>query len=289
MRTILILMLTFFILVRGSAQSESSRTFKMLSWNTYMLPTFPIFSHQKKRAKGIVAVLKGAQYDIICFQEAYHKGFQRIILKGLKAQYPYQIKARRKNLFRPSSGLWILSKRPISEIKSITFEEMSGMESLVKKGAILFKMEGLNNFHFIVTHMQSADGLEQTAVRKAQSLQILNELVQPYSDLNTTFLFAGDWNMEAGSAFDNWSLRKLLKVQHPPTMPTHRTWPSPTFSKNSKSYLLDLIMINSPNNKVVDFETVIPNLKYEWKKGKDDLSDHLPIDATFLLKQGAEL
>ena len=282
---ILILIIMFFTCTQASAQSTNSRELKLLSWNTYMLPAIPMFTHQKKRANGMVEVLNEGHYDIICFQEAYHKGFRKIILNGLKEQYPYQIIAKDKKLsLRPASGLWIISKQPIDKIKQIEFTDKYGLEGRTKKGAILFKMDGLNNFYFIVTHMQSADGVKRTAVRKSQSKQIYTELVEPYIHQNATFLFAGDWNMEEGSDFDNSSLRTLFNITHPKTMPTESTWPSAAFSKNSKKYLLDLIMLSYPNNKVTDFKTSIPNLQYEWKKGKHDLSDHLPIDVQFLLK-----
>lgn len=285
MRIISIFILTFFIFTNVIAQSPDLRELKMLSWNIYMHPTFPMFTNQKKRTNGVINVLKKEKYDIICFQEAYHKGFHKIIFEELKEQYPYQIVTKNNNAsFKASSGLWILSKQPIHKIKEIEFVTTSGLEVLVRKGAILFKMDGLNDFHFIVTHMQSADGVEETATRKNQSMQIYKELVEPYLQQNKTFLFAGDWNMESGSTFDNLSLRELFNINYPELLPIENTWPSPTFSKSQKSCLYDLIMLSDSNDKVSGFKTGIPNLQYQWKKGKNDLSDHLPIEATFLLK-----
>ncbi len=270
----------------AASQDLDTSEIKLLSWNAYMLPAFPIFTHQKKRAKGMVEVLKNGKYDVICFQEAYHKGFRKIILKGLKEQYPFQIgEGDKEKSAESTKGLWILSKRPINKIKEIKFKDKIGLEKYVSKGAILFEMDGIKNLHFINTHFQSADGIGETAVRKGQSLQIQEELVEPFIDQKKTVLFAGDWNMEAGSAFDNFSLTDLLKITHPKTMPTTITWPSETFRKTDGSHVLDLGMLYCPNDQVSDFETGVPNLKYEWKKDRNDLSDHMPIEVIFKISK----
>ena len=274
----------FSIVTNIPAQTDTS-PFKLLSWNTYMV-SFPMVTNQKKRAKGMVEVLKVGEYDLICFQEVHHKGVRKIIWEELKEQYPYQIiSGEGKFSFKPSSGLWVLSKKPIHKIKEIEFEAKNGMEKFLRKAAVLFEMDGLKDFHFIVTHMQSAIGEKETTVRKGQSMQIYTELVEPFLKLNKTLLFAGDWNMEPHSAFDNSSLRKLFHIAYPESLPTEITWPSTSFRKNVTSYLLDLIMLSYPNDRVANFKTGIPNLTYPWKKGKKDLSDHLPIEATFELKR----
>lgn len=285
MRVLTIIIFFFFITINAFSQTLETNELKILSWNVYMLPGFPLMTGQVKRAHGIVEVLQQSDYDIICFQEAFHKRFRRIVLKGLKEQYPYQVIWDKKFSLRAPCGLWIFSKKPIHKVKEIVFNATASMEGTAKKGAILFTMDGLEDFHFIVTHMQSADGVKQTAVRKSQSLQILTELVEPFKDLNKALLFAGDWNMEAGANFDNLSLRKMFNITYPKSMPTENTWPSPSFAKNEKSYLLDLIMLYDSKQNIFDFNTSIPNLEYEWKTGKIDLSDHMPIDATFSVKK----
>lgn len=283
MRIIVLTLISFFSYAIIFGQTSQADEFKILSWNTYMLPAIPMFIGQKKRAKGIVEILKNGNYDVICFQEAYHKGFRRIVAKGLEKQYPFQLKWNKKLSFRMPNGLWILSKKPLHKMKEIVFKATASMEGHSKKGAILFVLEGLEEIHFIVTHMQSADGVNQTAVRESQSLQILNELVKPYDNQNKTILFAGDWNMEAGAPFDNWSLRDLYNINYPQKMPTENTWPSPAFKKNEKQYLLDLIMLYAPKKNISYFNTSVPNLEYQWKRDKVDLSDHMPVDASFII------
>ena len=41
----------------------------------------------------------------------------------------------------------------------------------------------------------------------------------------------------------------------------------------------DLIILKSIQNEITHFECRVPNLKYKWKKGMDDLADHLPVEA----------
>ncbi len=245
-----------------------------------MLPAFPMMKGQVKRAHGIVAVLKQSDYDVICFQEAFNKKAKRIIEEGLSEAFPYQVNTFKKGFtLKANSGLWIVSKYPIEKIAEIEFSAKKGFDAQSKKGAILFEMNSPMKLQFISTHMQSGEGGGRDDIRLSQSTQIVEELIKPYCNNEIPLLFVGDWNTKANSSFDNAALKSLLGTTRSSDEFMEITWPSDSYGDGATHRIYDLIMIRDVQSDITDFKCCIPNLKYKWKKSKDDLADHLPVEA----------
>ena len=250
-----------------------------------MLPAFPLMKAQVKRAHGIVEVLKQSDYDVICFQEAFHKKAKRIIEEGLSETFPYQVNTFKKGFtIKATSGLWIVSKYPIEKIAEIEFKAKKGFDGQSKKGAILFEMSAPMKLQLINTHMQSGEGGGRDDIRLSQSTQILNELIKPHCNNKIPLVLAGDWNTKANSSFDNDALKLLLKTTKSSDEFMEVTWPSDSYGDGATHRIYDLIMLKDKQNKISNFECQIPNLKYNWKKGKDDLSDHLPVELYIVIR-----
>ena len=280
MRILSILFFTVFTSTNLVGQASTSNELKILSWNIYMLPAFPMMTGQVKRANGIVEVLKQSDYDLICFQEAFHKKAKGIIEDGLKAQFPYQVNTRKKGFtLKANSGLWILSKYPITKIAEIEFRAKKGFDAQSKKGAILFEMEAPRKFRVIDTHLQSGVGGGRDEIRMDQCAQILNQLIVPHLDDDIPLILAGDWNTKANSKFDNDALKQLYKITNASDEFMTKTWPSKSYGDGATHRIYDLILLKDLGSVIYHFDCQIPDLKFKWKKGKDDLSDHLPVEA----------
>lgn len=280
MQFIILIFLTFFTNTDHSSQLTEVNDLKILCWNIYMLPAFPMIKGQNKRAHGIVEVLKQNDYDIICFQEAFHKKSKKIIEKGLKTQYPYQVNTIKRGFsLKATSGLWILSKYPIERIAEIEFKEKKGFDGQARKGAVLFQLNSPKKMQLINTHLQSGVGAERNQIRKDQCTQILTELVEKHVNEDLPLFFIGDWNMKANSNFTNESIKQLYNITNSSDEMISKTWPASSYGPGNGPRNYDLIMLRDNQSTITKFECRIPNLKYKWKKGMDDLADHLPVEA----------
>jgi len=246
-----------------------------------MLPSIPFMKGQVKRAQGIVDVLKQSDYDVICFQEAFHKRAKRIMEDGLSEMFPYHVNTFKKGFtLKATSGLWILSKYPIEKIAEIEFTAKKGFDAQSKKGAILFELNSPKKFYMIDSHLQSSVGGGRNEVRRDQATQILEELIKKYTNDMVPLLVAGDWNTKANSSFDNAALKDLFNItQASDEFISKGTWPASSYRGAIKPRIYDLIMLKDIQNEMTHFECRIPDLKYKWSKKKDDLSDHLPVEA----------
>lgn len=72
-------------------QEVALDSLKMLSWNIYMLPPMLKFTGKKKRSIHIANQLLTTDYDLIVFQEAFHRGARRRMVKRMQTDYPYRI------------------------------------------------------------------------------------------------------------------------------------------------------------------------------------------------------
>jgi len=175
---------------------ESSKTFKILSWNIYMLPYFSLFNNNGNRARNIANRLVDSDYQIIVFQEAFSSKCRNILAKRLKKNYPFQYGPANKCYlpFRTNSGLWVVSKIPLTKIDEIKFSISKGFDMVARKGAVLFQgeFEGAN-FQLLTTHLQ-ADGDHK--IREKQCKEINEYLLDRYSDPNVPQLICGDFNID---------------------------------------------------------------------------------------------
>jgi len=192
-----------------STFKTTSNDLKILSWNIYMLPYISIFNQNGERAKAIVSILNGSDYQIIVFQEAFSSKCRHILSKGLQKEFPYQYGPinRNKTPFRTNSGLWIVSKLALSELASIQFTQSEGYDAVARKGAVLFQGEYQSApFQLLTTHLQ-ADNSHQ--VRTKQCSEIKEHLLNPHYCKSTPQLICGDFNIEMD---DTANYEKMLQT-----------------------------------------------------------------------------
>ena len=132
---------------------------KILSWNIKMLPApYGWFLKRNERAVHIIQFLKESDpYDIIFFQEAFSRSMRRQIYAELQNIYPHEIAPEDQTVFyKINSGLWAISRLPITLENHVSFTELREWDKLSSKGAKLFSIiKDQQKFHLINTHMQA--------------------------------------------------------------------------------------------------------------------------------------
>jgi endonuclease/exonuclease/phosphatase family metal-dependent hydrolase len=206
----------FFNSSQNAIQSENSFCqetisfeLKILSWNIYMLPYISLFNSNDQRAKIIADKLKASDYQIIVFQEAFSSKCRHVLARNLSKSYPYQYGPANKNKlpFRTNSGLWVLSKIPLTELGEFQFSVCKGFDAVARKGAVLF--EGRFNgakFQLLTTHLQAENS---HALRKRQCAEIKEHLLNPFFREDTPQFICGDFNIDMD---DTSNYRQMLQT-----------------------------------------------------------------------------
>ena len=198
----------------------------MLSWNIYMLPFLSLFNNNGNRARNIADRLVDSDYNIIVFQEAFSSKCRNILAQRLKKNYPFQYgPANKCHLpFRTNSGLWVVSKIPLTKIDEIKFSISKGFDMVARKGAVLFKgeFEGAK-FQLLTTHLQ-ADGDHKIREKQCKEInehllehEILGgyDLSEDYPELGNAMLVAvTEMNSreEIEQAFDDFNSGKFGNI-----------------------------------------------------------------------------
>ena len=177
--------------------SCNSTRLKILSWNIGMLPVLDIFKDKDDRAEAIANALISCDYDIIVFQEAFTAHSRGVLNQALHDQYPFAYGPVNGSPFslKFNSGIWILSKVALEKKKEIEFTASAGFDSFARKGAVLFEGQFQNSsFQLIATHLQDDDYPQ--AIREQQLAEIFEQLIFPFSDMNTPQIICGDFNTD---------------------------------------------------------------------------------------------
>jgi len=190
-------------------QQPEALELKILSWNIYMLPFISLFNSNDQRAKVIADKLNESDYQIIVFQEAFSLKCRHILAKKLLENYPYQYGPANKNRFpfKTNSGLWVVSKIPLTELDEFQFSVCKGFDAVARKGAVLF--EGCFNgsrFQLLATHLQAE---HSHALRKRQCSEIKERLLDPYFRKDIPQFICGDFNIDMD---DICNYRQMLQI-----------------------------------------------------------------------------
>lgn len=187
---------------------------KILSWNIYLLPYISLFNNNDQRANKIAEKLSGSDYQIIVFQEAFSSKCRSILAKKMSDNYPYQYGPANKNTlpFRTNSGLWIVSKIPLSKLGEFQFSLCKGYDAVARKGAVLFEgdFQGAK-FQLLATHLQ-ADGSH--SLRNKQCAEIKEHLLNPYFREDTPQFICGDFNIDMEDTFNYRQMLQTLDAKN---------------------------------------------------------------------------
>ena len=187
---------------------------KILSWNIYMLPYISLFNQNAIRAKTIAERLNKSDYNIIVFQEAFSSKCRNILSSRLKANYPYQYGPANKNFlpFMTNSGLWIVSKLPLTKLQEFQFSKSKGFDAIARKGAVLFEGNFKGSpFQLLTTHLQA--DFSHT-VRNTQCMEIKDQLLNKFYREDTPQFICGDFNIDMDDEHNYKNMLKTLDAQN---------------------------------------------------------------------------
>jgi len=280
----LLIIIQIFILSHSQAQNlkVGEKKLKILSWNIYMLPLPFVSADKIKRAKSIASVIKNSDYDIIVFQEAFHSKARSILADSLIKAYPYQIGPANpgKNFSSTNSGVWIISRIPVTLISEIKFEACEGIDCMSKKGAVL--VEGLfegHKFQLVGTHLESGNN---HTIRERQFTQIAEELLIPFEKEQVPQVICGDFNVDK---YDNEHYNALVNKMGVDSYEIAGnckfSYAEETndYTKSETQYLIDYIFLKENGKKIKDIIRKVNPIKQNWKRKRNDLSDHYGICA----------
>lgn len=287
MRYLLFIFSVFCITIQSNAQwYDEEKDLEILSWNIHMLPHF-IYRKTKKRirAKAIAEELQKSTFNIIVFQEAFHKPIKRKIQKILTEQYPYSYGPVNKKFFSiwTNSGIWFLSDRPLINLDAIKFSTCKGDGCYARKGALMMEGEHLGNrFQIIGTHNNGG------WPNNSQFHQIRSELLDVYYKDGVPQIICGDFNTNKSSNHQQWEVMINLfdadtsiiqkderGADHKITFPTsdiYLQFPDFIFVRKNKDFNLNVTSLS--------MFSMGPTWKQEHKKiylKSVGLSDHFPV------------
>jgi len=199
-----------------STFDPDKKELKILSWNIQMLPPLIGFNFKKRRAKAISETLIPEGYDIIIFQEAFHKKARKILWKQLKETYPFQLgPANMKALsIKGNSGVWILSKMPLKQLGTIKYSCCKKIDCFGRKGALLAQGEWQGQaFQVLGTHLQADyEKLYAPEVRGCQMIEI-KMLIDSFKTKGVPQILAGDFNTDRATTGDYQRMLQLLDAE----------------------------------------------------------------------------
>ncbi len=272
-------------------QSKENVELKILSWNIYMLPHIALHTGQIERAKEIVETLKNENIDVIVFEEAFDKNARKIIREGLKNYFPFESGNPAKNVFyKTNSGVWVLSKVPITIIKQIYFSNSKGCDKMACKGALLLKGKKDNFcFQLVATHLQSdLKNKDVREIRKSQYLQIKKELLEPFAQSDVPQFVVGDMNTINADTLVFNQMIDILKVEQCVFEGEHhysydRLKNDIIFKSKDKPQLIDYIFFDKKNRANLQGKMAVKIFRKKWSSINLDLSDHFAVLGTFSL------
>lgn len=278
--SLFIVTITLSLFAQGNSKPKNE--LKVLSWNIYMLPGITNLSkeisksNKKERVAQITDYMNASDYDIIVFQEAFHIPSRKYLAKNLKEQFQYQYGPLNKGFIKVNSGIFIVSKIPLTELQTIQYKDCNSSDCFARKGCGIFEGEvDGNKFQILGTHMNST---KEQYIRESQYEQLFSQLLKVHEKEGVPQIICGDLNTKQS---DEESYNSMLKKLDAIDIQTKGTLKHTTVTDR---VIIDYILIRHNLSKVVAIDKQIR--RFEAKTKMIDLldgtlSDHLAVEVTF--------
>ncbi|PJZ58897.1 sphingomyelin phosphodiesterase [Leptospira barantonii] len=286
-------------------QFSENEQIKILAHNVYMLPNLISNWGQTERAQRIASSDYIKNQDLIVFEETFDTNARKILLDGIRSQYPFQtdVIGRTKDgwdstlgNYRSASitngGVVIVSKWPIEEKVQYVFNNAGcGADWFSNKGFAYVRInKNGKKIHLIGTHVQAADSACSDlgrSVRTEQFTDIKNFIASKGIPNTETVLIAGDLNVVKGTS-EYYDMISILNVNEPKYSGVPFTWDTKTnettaySNEDAAPEYLDYILVSKTNSQ----PQVWQNLAYDpistktWNVSgytSDEFSDHYPV------------
>ncbi len=267
--------------LQAHLQNPADKSLKVLSWNIYMLPPLARITGKRQRAEKIAELLKNSDYDVLVLQEAFHPAARRLIREGLGDTFPYQIgPANRKFSVKTNSGIWILSRQPLTKLGAIDYEECEGFDDcFARKGALLVELEFNGRpVQILGTHLQAGG---PHSIRHSQYRE-MRQLLDQYARPGVPQLVCGDMNTNRADRENYEVMIETLGAKDGPFAGERQFTADGVGndlcgggSRNRK--VIDYIFVRNKGVKIKRVKRWIPVIRRKWSPKHADLSDHNPV------------
>ena len=191
------------------------------------------------------------------------------MIAELQAQFPFvsinEIKTRLRHFM--DSGLLIMSRKPLSELQSMTFSTGAHADQFAAKGALSAKVSVHNrHLHIVNTHLQAWNSSRAKNARKGQLFE-LNTWMRNMRVPDTIQLLIGDLNMDFHFDKEIFDACRILEMNLSPLVGDRQ------YSHQMKKWLDYALVWNGNASVKVNSEIL------ELPKTPDgiNVSDHHPI------------
>ncbi len=263
--------------------APSTVQLNILTWNIQMLPIIAAQKKQPKRARLIAELLENSEYDMILFQEMFHKRAIKILKKGLQKTYPYIVgPVNKKGWPKLTSGLMIFSKLPLTVLKEIKYSDCANVDCITRKGAVLVEaVKDDISFQIINTHLQANyPKKSHPEIIHTQCQHIQQSLLLPFQKEGVPQIVAGDLNTPKKQQKYYERLLETFEMEDGELQGGTHTFIADDFKDKKAPYeeVLDYVLYKQ-NGQQARIQRQVKYFRKEWKKGMDDLSDHYAIHA----------
>jgi len=179
---------------------RAQRQIKVLTWNVFMMPSWVGESpNNEPRAAAIATTLLEHDFDILCLQKVFDSSARAVLEAVLAERYPYRYGPANDGCsLNLNSGVWVLSRFPLTDYQEIQFKECDSWECFSRKGALLLSGTcGSTPFRLVATHLQGEESSSFTpknqAIRDQQLLEIRDHLITPHLEPMVPFIICGDF------------------------------------------------------------------------------------------------
>ncbi|CAN5569943.1 sphingomyelinase C [soil metagenome] len=286
MKALLLVLSSIFFASVAISQPELSPSgvekIKILSWNIYMLPGL-LAPGKIPRADAIGNLLANSDYDVIVFQEAFHKRSRNTLSRLLSPAFPFQEGPANQKLFsvKTNSGLWIFSKYPITEMHSIIYNTRHGWDAFSRKGALLIEISVNGSpLQIIGTHLQNA-GVEWR--RQSQCAELFDRLLRKYEKPGIPQIVCGDFNIEKYGEQKNYDQMLQTLDASDGEVSSDRKFSFDCVSNDlqpegKQQNLIDYILVRPNQSMIRTSDRRIQAHQKQWHIAHKDLSDHYSIE-----------
>lgn len=267
---------------QSSANLQSKASFKVLSWNIYMLPRFARITGKRQRAHAIAEQLRASDYQVLVLQEAFLGDARRIIRKVLAPSFPHALgPANRKFSIRTNSGIWILSKLPLTYLEEIEFDECAGFDDcMARKGALLVETEFQGRtVQLLGTHLQAGG---PHSIRHSQYAEI-RALLDRHKREGVPQLICGDMNTNKADLPNYQHMMQVLDALDGPLL-GQQSWTADGVNNDfcrggrNNQKVIDYIFFRGNGAQKPQIRRSIPYIRAPWHRKHQDLSDHFPVE-----------
>jgi endonuclease/exonuclease/phosphatase family metal-dependent hydrolase len=283
----------FLILLCLLPLSSFAQEFKVLTWNTFLIPPPWNISKQKERARVMAEKLPSMGHDIMFFQETFYNKKRKLIIKALSKTHPYVAvpKPGHRITQIQDSGLFIASKFPMKVLGQVIFEDCAKSDCMAAKSAILVEITLPNGkkIQMVNTHLQAWNEPKTIATRKKQLKQI-KALMSAHLKPEIPQVLVGDLNVDGKVEPEYSESLALMEMTSSPLVgalqatngfSTEGCFKNPGGSKEGE--WLDHLWVNANGTAIeIKEKTVIPMIG-QLKSGECPLSDHYAVEATVKL------